>query len=72
MEEIVWHTSFLTRMLSEKEVLDALILAGLVKPGGKVELSFDVPSGGDYSGMRLGLEDAPLVVTASYRNEVKP
>lgn len=72
MEEIVWRTSFSTRRLSEKEVLDALILAGLVRPGGKVELSFEVPSGGDYSGMRLRLEDVPLVVTASYCNEVKP
>lgn len=56
--------------LGEKEITEMIKLKhpGLLKEG-EVFLYFTVPSGGDYSGLQLSLEEVPLEVKVIKRTE---
>lgn len=43
--------------LTGDEVLEALAKAGLIPPGAIAVVSFQVPGGGDWSGVRIQLDD---------------
>lgn len=56
-------TEQVTGLIDGKGIIQMLIEGGAIHPNAKnLTITFDVPRGGDYSGMRLDMKDEVLEI----------